>query len=262
MNNERDKQAMDDLVSATYREHSAERAPEHLNQKILAMAAEGSGRSKNLRPLFGPWSRSLGLAATIALSFAIVHEVTQVPQDVPGSASPVALSNDSVREEFTPKIGSAVEEARSQARLREGFNQEEARVTDPQARGKLESRQDTFTADAPTETPEAEIIPQVAAEPDAAGFSDADQPNRSKRSQSADFEQADKSVAENVAKPAAAAFAMSLESKESDAIGSCEPIERETADEWLACIEKLRRAGAALAATREYEEFILKFPVE
>ncbi len=262
MNNERDKQAMDDLVSATYREHSAERAPEHLNQKILAMAAEGSDQSKNIGPLFGTWSRSLGLAATIALSFAIVHEVTQAPQDVPGPASLVAPSSDSVREEFTPKVGSAVEEARNQARLREGSNQEEALVADPQGRRKLETRQSTFITDAPAEAPEAEIIPGVAAEPDDAGFSGDDQPSRSKRSQGADFEQADESVAEPVARPAATALSRSHESKESDVIAGCEPIERETAGDWLACIEKLRRAGAALAAKREYEEFILIFPVE
>lgn len=262
MNNERDKQASDDLVSATYREHSSERAPERLNQKILAMAADGSKKTKTITPLFGTRTRPLALAATIALSFAIVLEVTEVPQDVLGPVVPVAPSSDSVREEFTPKDNSSVEEARNQARLREGFNQEDSLVAEPQASSKLDTRQNTFATDAPAETPEAEIIPQVAAEPDTAGLSDADRPERAKRSLSSDFDRADEAVAEGVARPAAATFSMSAEKKESDANGRCSTVERASAKDWLACIEELRRSGATREAEREYEEYILTFPDE
>ncbi len=261
MNNERDKHSIDDLVSATYREHSTECAPEHLNQKILAMVADGSGKSKHSTPLFGTWTRPLALAATIVLSFAIVLEVTRVPQDVLTPFTTVAPASNSVREEFTPKVSGTVEEARNQARLRDGFNKDDSLVADPQTALKLDTRQDTFVSDAPTETPEAEIIPEAAA-PEAGGISDADRPNRASRSLSSDFEQADEAAAENVAKPAATAFSMSVEKKQSDATASCEAITRQTAEDWLTCIEELRRSGAVREAAREYGEYILKFPAE
>lgn len=78
MTDERDKSVsvVDQTVSRAYREISDERAPEHLDRAILAKAARAA------RPRYArsrAWTRPLAWAATIALSVAIVLELTQVP---------------------------------------------------------------------------------------------------------------------------------------------------------------------------------------
>ena len=42
----------------------------------------------------------------------------------------------------------------------------------------------------------------------------------------------------------------------------CDAITRESAEDWLRCIEELREAGAVDAANREYEAYFLEYPVE
>jgi len=77
MTNERDREDMDALVSKTYRELPAPRAPDHLNQSILRMAkTKGRGRADSL---FATWMKPVTIAATITLSLAIVLEFSEVP---------------------------------------------------------------------------------------------------------------------------------------------------------------------------------------
>ena len=78
MTDERDKSApvVDEAVSRTYREIADEQTPERLDRAILAEAARAA------RPRYArsrAWTRPLAWAATIALSVAIVLELTQVP---------------------------------------------------------------------------------------------------------------------------------------------------------------------------------------
>lgn len=227
MSNERDKQSMDELVSATYRKHSTERAPDELNRKILAMAANDVSRSGRNSPLFGSWTRPLTLAATVALSFAVVLEITKLPDNesapIPPTPPPVAAS-ESLSKAFTPAKNGSVEEARNQARQREGFNRDESLVAEPQAVPELDARQDAALADSTTDVAKAEILQEVA--------------------------------------PAAQTPSIAGETKVSDAERGCDAETRETAKDWLACIEALRRSGAVAAADREYEDYILQFPVE
>jgi len=67
---------VDETVSRAYREVANESAPEHLNQAILAQARKAARpRYARLRA----WTRPLAWAATVALSVAVVLEVTQLP---------------------------------------------------------------------------------------------------------------------------------------------------------------------------------------
>lgn len=111
MTNERDKEDMDTRVSETYRELSAPRVPDHLNQTILRMAANKSPGKGNL--LFAAWVKPVTLAATIALSLAIVLELTEVPTTaVQMEVAPaVERQVESVREdESTSDDGQVIEE--------------------------------------------------------------------------------------------------------------------------------------------------------
>lgn len=157
MSNDRDDEMLDQEVSKNYREHATERAPEHLNAKILKMAADEVRESRRFSSLFDSWTRPLALAATVVLSFAIVLEVTRDP----GIVVPVATVPESLQNEFEPKDTSALDDARNQARLRAGSNQT----------GDLELKRDRD--DSPALNPQSQPEPAAASRQAAAqsGFS-------------------------------------------------------------------------------------------
>lgn len=75
------------------------------------------------------------------------------------------------------------------------------------------------------------------------------------------FRRESKRKMEVIAAPAPMAASAGLaEEKEADVAESCDAQAQLSADDWMACIEDLRQAGAAEAADREYEAFILKYP--
>jgi hypothetical protein len=231
MNNEQDTHSTDEQVSSTYRELDNERVPEHLNRKILDQANRAVGRGNSIVPPIGSWTRPLALVATVVLSLAIVLEVTEVQENVSAPAAsrlPAAPATDSLREDFTPKGNSVVEEAQNQARLRDGSNRNDSLIAEPQAVVESELRQQA--KDLPTEVAETESA-DVAA------------PGRSTAMPSSSFSLADKKV-------------------ESDSGVRCTADERETVEGWLACIEALRRSGAIAEADSEHKEFIQQFPAE
>ena len=94
MSNERLQNDKDPLVSASYRELASERSPQHLDDAILRKARASA------RPRYGRlrlWVRPAAWAATIAISLAIVLQVTQVPDPgVPASE----LQKPATEEEF------------------------------------------------------------------------------------------------------------------------------------------------------------------
>jgi ferric-dicitrate binding protein FerR (iron transport regulator) len=68
--------AADEQVSAIYSELADERAPEHLNRRIL-QRAEKTGRRRYLPA--APWMRPVAWAVVVGLSLAIVLEVSRMP---------------------------------------------------------------------------------------------------------------------------------------------------------------------------------------
>jgi hypothetical protein len=130
MTNERDKEDMDTRVSETYRELSAPRVPDHLNQTILQLAAnKGPGKGDFL---FAKWLKPVTLAATIALSLAIVMELTDVP-------------TTAVRMELEPAVEQQVEsvsenEATSaDVRFVEELTLKDTDLAKREAKGKMDS---------------------------------------------------------------------------------------------------------------------------
>lgn len=90
MSKQTDNPGSDSRVSDVYRSIADERAPEHLNESVMRMAAKGS-RTPYARAR--AWLRPAAWAATIGLSLAIVLELTRLPQeslhydDVPADAA-------------------------------------------------------------------------------------------------------------------------------------------------------------------------------
>jgi hypothetical protein len=72
-----DERPENEMVSASYRELAGERAPAHLDQEILQLAASHAEHADYARSV--NWTRPLAWAATIALCLAITLELTRVP---------------------------------------------------------------------------------------------------------------------------------------------------------------------------------------
>ena len=103
MSNERDESPVrtDESVARAYRNLAEERTPEHLDRAVLGRAARavrpGYARSR-------AWTRPLAWAATIALSVAIVLELTRTPapEEIASWQAPTALDE---AEAVTPANG-------------------------------------------------------------------------------------------------------------------------------------------------------------
>ncbi len=230
MTSERDKADTDELVSDTYRELSAPKTPEHLNQSVLRMAAGREGGKKGL--LFAAWMKPVAWAATIALSLAIVIEYSEVP------TTPIAIDiapvGESIRDEFAP-TGAVLEE----------MILEDASPMKSEAKGKHNS----FAASSPAAA-------RPAARKLAADALATDQPD------SGPDNSIRPALERQVTTEPVSPTAASLEKKESDSASACDAEARQSAASWMECIAKLRESGAVLDADREYEAFILKYPAE
>ena len=132
MSNERKERDQNALVSAGYRDLARERTPEGLDDMILRKARDAA------RPKYGRlrlWVRPLAWAATVAISLAIVLQVTQVPD--PGRLdADVATDADA----FVPASVEALREAEDMARMRSGSVDEAALSVASEAAAPLEQK--------------------------------------------------------------------------------------------------------------------------
>jgi hypothetical protein len=275
MTTEQEKGERDKLVSETYRDLGVEKAPEHLNQNILRMAAADGkvGRSNSF--LSGAWMKPVAWAATIGLSLAIVLELTDVPTTVvPMDSAPAvqSASEASVAEDFIAKDKQALERAEEQVRQQSGSIQQEtpadALVQDPSAavrENKLARRPAASVA-----ISESAPAPGLMLEDRA--MADADVASKDVKKESAANTPPEPVIDQPVRRKVAAdqvvtreritGFAMSSAAFESELDRFCDPEARKSADDWLACIEDLRASGATEQADLEYEAYILEYPAE
>ena len=242
MTTEREEGEMDKLVSETYRELGVEKAPEHLNQNILRMAAADGKPGHSNGFLSGAWMKPVAWAATIGLSLAIVLELTEVPTiAVPLDSAPTvqSVSEESVATDFIAKDKQALERAEERMRQQNGAIQ-------------LEAREDEFVQDASAAVRENKLARRPAASvPMSESAPAIDQPVR--RKVAAD---------EVAAQERVSGLVMSSVALESELDGFCDPEARKSAADWLVCIEDLRASGATEQADLEYEAYILEYPAE
>ncbi len=256
MSNERKNRADDPLVADTYSALAQERAPDHLNKRVLRMAArEGRTRYSRARA----WMRPAAWAATIGLSFALVLELTRLPQIEPEAATmavprneladknenfaeqtmPAAEPRDPVSmDAFAPKDMAVLREADDRARAQAGPNQVPV---------------------SPPATPRVD----AGAAPDGGASArrvTADE-NIPAKNAAADLDRAERVSAKRLAAetaPGAASFAVAAE--EEALASGCPAKARESAESWLACIKQLRKSGQEDLANSEYDEFQRNFP--
>lgn len=268
MSNERNNLGQDPLVTNTYKELAGERTPDHLNEKVLRLAAD---RARAPYALARAWMRPAAWAATIGLSFAIVLELTQLPQiepetvgvtasedsalldyrandgeaarrsDVPATA-PAAAEKDNVEtsDQFAPRDMDRLREAEDRARLQAGPNQVPVAQDSIAQEPVVRQRQ---TPQAMTTTPKLE--------------------NDASDVASGMVEKAvvEETAADNVRGFAAArSLSVAAEKKDQHADRACSDESRTVPESWYQCIKALRDVGEHELATSEYVEFRRVFP--
>jgi hypothetical protein len=249
MSNEREDRVEDARVAESYRTLAQERAPDHLSKKVLRMAAR-QGRTPYSRAR--AWMRPAAWAATIALSLAIVLELTRLPEVEPelvdiatprqaprettgGVAeprTPAAERADSVSmDTFAPKDMSVLREAENRARAQAGPDQ---------------------LPSAPRADAGAAPAVDIAARQVSVG--------QDRREQFSDQQDANEPAADKRISAAASLAVVASDEKALELQLACPAKLRESARSWFACIQQLRDSGQEELADSEYEEFRRIFP--
>ncbi len=232
MTSEQDEKVTDELVSKTYRELDSVQTPDHLNQSILRMAA---GKKAGRNGFFvAAWMRPVTWAATIALSLAIVLELSDVPTaPVPVDVFPAAESKlESIREEITPLDNDAPEQLENRAQQPSAFER-------------------SSVAEEESPMPAA-LKPRARKRPSdqtAVGRTVVDRLDQPVARQKA------------AAEPVASSLAVFEDQKKlTDSNRACDDETRQTASAWLECIADLRESGAIVEADREFAALQQKYP--
>jgi len=219
----------DKVVSDTYRQLSGESAPDYLNERVLQQAASVAARPRYSRSIM--WTRPLAWAATIALSLAIVLEVTRVPTpeivDIP---EPL----ESLEAEPASTLAPEPAELKTQSPVQVLTKQQPNALADKKSQfGRAAAKQ---VADEPRR--ELQLM-------DAAHESEADLNSIDERA-----------VSGKVKFEETSAFAMPALL----AANECANEVRDDPVTWLACITDLEEAGNAEAALRQREALKEAFP--
>lgn len=276
MSNEPENRVTDSRVTETYRELAREHVPAHLNERVLKMAAGDRTPYARARA----WMRPAAWAATIALSFAIVLELTQLPplDDEALSLSPMSDSGASA-EEQAPADDAALPlrapapEAPSAATVEKARTPVAAERTQmavqPGESSEMPSKEE-FAKRATAAMQEAEELARTQAGPDNRADLSAPDRNNTEAGTAEQMraelartrqEEADRLAARKVSEEArGAAASLAVIGDAAPADPGCLPSQRKAPDSWLTCIRDLRERGLEEQADEEYEEFQRQFP--
>lgn len=278
MSNRPENRIEDRKVSDTYRALANERAPDHLNDRILRMAAGSRTPYARARA----WMRPAAWAATVGLSLAIVLELNRLaPTEPPyiGVSSPAddspIGSGEGLDADATPAVQADTAESPAPA-----ATEQAARIVDTERKRQATSAttsleplsKEELAPRQATVVQEAEDMARAqagsdqgpeAAETEAsyAPTEDAFADDVPEELAAARRDEADRLAAKQVAvdaRSAAASFAAISDAETPD--GACPLSLRETPESWIACIRELRELGKDELADSEYEEFRRVFP--
>ncbi|MGI9199465.1 MAG: hypothetical protein ACR2QL_00300 [Woeseiaceae bacterium] len=246
MSNDRDQ---DKCVSETYRSLASEKTPQHLDRKILQMAAEQSKR-----PLYSrwmAWSRPLAWAATITLCLAIALELAREP-----SLEPLPAIPDDIAYELTvPESHYAAEPERGTVRgdLRKD---EAAQLENEQSREMPAALADAIASEKTALARSA--ASQPTNEPPAPVYEVEEQKAKTSVEM---FRYDDRSAAKmTTANAAAGVLEADMAIEEILVADDCPEIIQSDPETWLNCILNLEKAGDEESAERERDALIDTFP--
>jgi len=256
----------DKRVSDSYRELANERAPDHLNRAILRRAGAAA------RPKFSltrAWTRPLAWAATIALSVALVLEVSKVP--APDAVTFEADNNAAALQKREPE---APEDAPSEAGVVDALEETESVPASVAAQSEVSAF--IQPANQPAPNVARRQVEQIPERRDATAFADTAAPSTDAdafKSRNSDMlRQADEMArlrAGENKEPGNVGAEMKRAEDDGGRIASlasivvesgCDETAKSTAATWSACIEALERAGDNEEAERQREALQEAFP--
>lgn len=224
----------DPRVTDAYREVAKETTSADLDRKILAMAAT---EVRATRGLPKTWFRPVAWAATIALSFALVLEITQVDN----VATPRTDADMAETVEESPLPADAAEKQKNEALMRQQLNK---RSSDAPAAAKAAiapAQLETAAKDTAVNTPAPESL-----------------------SAAPDLEQDDlgllREAEEEARLRSAPGRTMSALVERKEQPEGCDEDARASAKTWYECVTVLRDAGQLEAAQQELDALLAEFP--
>jgi hypothetical protein len=278
MSNKPENRVQDQRVTEAYRALADERAPDHLNEQVLKLAAEVRTPYARARA----WMRPAAWAATVGLSLAIVLELTQIPvsdseyASIPPSSESDAAANLAGRDDdavqptrvslaapaapvANSQLDTANESARKRAAAQAPRSLETASMDDiaPRAEKVMQEAEalsrarvgsDNSYIQSPVEA-DASPAESVLKEEESTDFAAARHEATDRQKARRDSEETRSAVATFTAMSPAATVDL-----------ACDESEQETADTWLACIRQLRENGQDEQADEEYEKFRQVYP--
>jgi len=234
----------DPRVSDAYREMASEETPAELDRKVLAMAV-AEARAANRLPR--SWFRPLAWAATIALSFAFVLEMSQV-DDAPTTRADADLAQELEEDVLgdSPRPVDAAAKQKDEGRIRQQLNK---RSSDAPASAKV------------TIAP-AQPVPSTA---DAVlNLTTVESPSAESPSIASDLELDDMSMLreaeEQVRGRSEPARSVAAFEGKKEQFTRCVEDARVSADTWYDCVKVLREAGQMEPAQQELEALQAEFP--
>jgi len=230
-----DERPQDEIVSAAYRELAGERAPEHLDERVLAMAKDKAERPRYSRSIM--WTRPLAWAATIALTLAITLEITRVPTPEVQSPRPAPPATEELRR------AKSIPEAISPEKTAFGRSVANPAADEPARANRKREAAESLEGDVV-----AEAMPSAAMDFE---LKDADMLQRADK-----LMQESEEVSNQPAPEELAAFSSAV----TVAPNECSDEARAQPESWLECIDALEAAGDKDAAARQRENLEEKFP--
>jgi len=242
MNTERDNGQRDPLVSATYRELASERAPAHLDDKVLLRAARGR---RTRYSLAYAWMRPVAWAATIGLCLALVLELSRVPDApdavyIPGTPAPTSLESEPALD-----LDEAVERKREMMAPAAGKTRQKPLTMDATRTHDADSMPEELVA------PDANLQREAGEQADARGVPPGDTALNESAPDGA--LRRDPQITGAASQAAAGVVA-------DDEAPVCPAQSRATAEDWFACIAELKASGDEELADREFTLFIAAYP--
>ena len=233
----------DERVSAAYRSLADEKTPQHLDRKILQMAAAQAKRPSYSRWM--AWSRPLAWAATITLCLAITLELAREPSLEPG-LEPALESSDDLESTARKDEEAPLQKERARDMAASLANSIASEKT---ALGRSAASQ-------PANVP-APAARRPSTDENVAAHAESYEVEEQKAKVVGEaFRYEDRSAAMRTS--ASVAADMSLE--EITVTSDCPEIVQDDPETWLECILNLEDAGNQKAAEREREALIDTFP--
>jgi len=275
MSNESENRGEERRLSDTYKALANERAPDHLNERVLRLAAERRTPYMRARA----WMRPVAWAATIGLSLAIILEITRLPQVEPDSIIIPAADISKARDGRLESKDSSAAEAKATAPatvspIESAVDLKRNRPATPTADRSERSSIDEFAPKDLTELHDGkETARAQAGSKQGAIASRADADESSAERPPAKTMTPDVSAAQPVATESVAADNISMDEPASEAAFAamknahksvsgppCAESMRDTPESWIACIRELEENGQEDEARSQYEEFRRVFP--